>query len=58
MTNEEMIHLRRGDLVRNIGSGESYIVLTKTEPTVAVVARVVQLTNGPEWEFVKEGFEQ
>lgn len=42
--------LKRGDVVRNLGSGDSYVVITEgnsDKPPVAI--RHVHLTNVSEW---------
>lgn len=44
--------LRRGDIVRNLGNGNTFQVLRPGE--YPIVIRYVELTNAPEWERVIE----
>lgn len=53
MTQEELANLKRGDLVRNVGSGESYMILDTYLRPIAV--RSVTVTNPQEWEKVDIG---
>lgn len=43
--------LRRGDIVQNTGSGESYVVLREHPPILAV--RETTVSNPQEWQLVE-----
>lgn len=48
----DLSKLKIGDVVRNIGSGEAYLIIHKGSELVAV--RTVSITNGSEWELVNQ----
>lgn len=52
MTDDQLKTLREGDIVRNIGSGNTYIVI-RTDGERAVAIRTVEVSHAPEWELVK-----
>ena len=45
-----LMKIKRGDVVQNLGSGESYVI-TNTSPTIAV--RTIQISNPSEWRVLK-----
>jgi hypothetical protein len=55
MTREELMSLKRGDIVVNLGSGGSYIVEIEPTPiTWAIGIRSIFISNPSEWEKVKK----
>jgi len=49
---EEMKNLKRGDIVKNDGSGNSYVVTANYGDRITAV-RTVDITNPSEWQKVK-----
>ena len=43
--------LRAGDIVRNLGSGQTYIIIEKSKGLI-IGARTVEITNSSEWEKI------
>ena len=43
--------LRAGDMIRNLGSGQIYIIIEKSEGLI-IGARTIKITNSSEWEKI------
>lgn len=53
MSKIEFENLRRGDIIRNIGSGESYVIEQQYDiPAKFIAVHTVTVTNPDEWELV------
>jgi len=48
MTESEFYNLRRGDIVRNLRDGSSYVIVCQGERG-PIATRTVEITNHPEW---------
>ena len=53
MTSEEFTKLKRGDIVVNQGTGNSYIVEEAITRETKILIRVIIASNPNEWELVK-----
>jgi hypothetical protein len=64
MTQEEFSRLKPGDLVQNLGSGNSYIIAevlhersvsSSSAITRVIATRTLELSNPHEWKLVPKG---
>lgn len=54
MTEERIKKLKRGDVIRNLASGQSYVVLFGHPERKEIVAvREIYITNSTEWEMAE-----
>lgn len=44
--------LKPGDIVRNLGSGNSYVIQCFPRSGSVIAARILEVTNAQEWERV------
>ena len=55
MTKDEINSLKKGDIVRNIGSGNSYFILVcDNENNFILGIRAIWITNPSEWGKVEQ----
>lgn len=52
MTREQFDNLNRGDIVRNVQSGNSYVVESKTVGGELLLVLIIHASNPSEWEVV------
>jgi hypothetical protein len=52
MTVKEFNGLKRGDIVRNTGSGNSYVIVDGIKRLGFIAVRTITVTNPFEWEVV------
>ena len=53
LSDQEVAKLKRGDVITNLGSGDSYLVIADAIPgQPATAIRALTVTNGSEWEKV------
>lgn len=50
---QEFKNLRRGDIVRNIGSGDSYVIEQAYDFQKYIAVTTVTVTNPEDWEKVE-----
>ena len=53
MTSKEFNELREGDLIRNDGSGQAYVVVMTDKPDDKIAVRMIHATNPSEWSRIK-----
>jgi len=55
-TREQLLELKPGDAVRNLGTGDVYLVTcSATENQPAIAVRWIEVSNEQEWALVSRG---
>ena len=58
MDTREYFHLQPGDVIQNLGSGSTYIVVEGYRPGIGnpvIAVRTITVSNIDEWKLVRKG---